>query len=116
MRRDRLPPSRARETIADQLRDFILTSGDSVTALAREAGVDPRVVQRFLNEERDVTIKTLDALAEPLGLRLVQTGRARSRAARPARSKTRPPLTRRDTPGNSGPAEPPPLDLEGGDS
>ncbi len=87
MRRDRPTAPRPREVISRQLRDCILDCGLSATALAREAGVDPRMVQRFLNSERDITLGTVDLLAEPLGLRLVQSGRSRS-LAKPGRVGT----------------------------
>ena len=46
------------------------------------------MISRFLREERDLRVDTLDRLAEVLDLRLVETGRGRSRV-KPARSIAR---------------------------
>lgn len=77
-----------RQVITRQLRAIIDDTGLTAYALGRDAGVDPGVVQRFLNEERDIRLETLDRLAEVLGLRLVETGRGRSRAPKTPRPRS----------------------------
>jgi len=63
--------------ISDQLRIAIVAYGSGY-ALAAAAGVHRSVVCRFL-AGRSVTVDTVDALAEVLGLRLVQSRSARRR-------------------------------------
>jgi transcriptional regulator with XRE-family HTH domain len=75
-----------RRTIAEQLRDLINDRGLSGYALARSAGVNRSVVNRFL-AGGGLTVDVLDAIAAALGLRLVETGRRgvpRRGSARPA--------------------------------
>ena len=81
----RVKPPTGRRTIADQLRESIEASGLTAYALGRDAEVDPGVIQRFLNCERDVRLDTAARLASALGLRLVETARGRGRPSKPAR-------------------------------
>lgn len=75
----------SRQVLSRQLRAAILDRGLTAYALGRDAGVDAGVIQRFLNEERDIRMETADRLAEVLGLRLVEA--ARPSRGRPAKSR-----------------------------
>jgi plasmid maintenance system antidote protein VapI len=57
-------------TISDQLRAAIQNSGKTAYAVAKVAGVDPGVVQRFVKGERGLTLDTVDRLAAALNLEL----------------------------------------------
>ena len=71
--------------IGTQLRAMIRARGETASELGRQAGVDPGVIQRFLNEERDIRVETLDRLAEVMGLRLIEGAKGKARPPRPAR-------------------------------
>ena len=50
-------------TVAEILRQTIQDSGETVTAIARKAGVGQPVLYRFVTGERDtITLKTADKL------------------------------------------------------
>jgi plasmid maintenance system antidote protein VapI len=66
--------TKARPTIADQLRQAIQASGQSQYALAKAVGVHQSVISRFLAGQRDVTLATAAKLAEHLGLELRPKG------------------------------------------
>jgi hypothetical protein len=72
-----------RRAVSYQLREAILASGSTAYRLGQSAGVDPGIIQRFVNDERSLTLPTLDRVALALGLRLVETGRRRGRPAKP---------------------------------
>jgi transcriptional regulator with XRE-family HTH domain len=61
----------SRQPISHPLRAAILARGVSASALARAAGVDPGVVNRYLDGRRGLTLETADKLAAALNLRLV---------------------------------------------
>jgi hypothetical protein len=87
-------PRKPETTLSDQLRDIIRRK-PSAYAVAKAAGVDTAVVQRFLDAERGLTTASIDKIARALGLRLVETGRgavpdARPRGRRPATTRRRP--------------------------
>ena len=63
---------KSRGVIGTQLRAMIRARGETASELGRQAGVDPGVIQRFLNEERDIRVETLDRLAEVMDLRLIE--------------------------------------------
>ena len=92
------PPSR--QIISRALREAIENSGMSASSLAERSGVARRAIDRFLAEERDVRLDSVDRLAEALGLRLVETGRARARPSHARggspRDRERPRATTRD--------------------
>jgi DNA-binding phage protein len=75
-----------RHSLAGQLRHTITTRRLTAYAVAKAAGVDIRVVQRFLDAERDLRLATADKIARALGLRLVEA--APRRAPGRARPKT----------------------------
>jgi transcriptional regulator with XRE-family HTH domain len=72
-----------RHTLSSQLRDVIQSRGLTAYAVARDAGVDPGMVSRFLTGERDIRLATADRIALALNVRLVEIARAKARAARP---------------------------------
>jgi transcriptional regulator with XRE-family HTH domain len=69
-----------RHTVSQQLRDVIRHRGLTAYALARDAGIDPGMVSRFLTGERSLRLDSVDRIAAALGLRLVEVGRAKGRA------------------------------------
>lgn len=68
--KSRRPP--ARNSIGDQLREIIASRNLTAYSLGRDAGVDQAAIQRFLNNERDIRVETLDRIAAVLKLRLVE--------------------------------------------
>ena len=78
----------SRQVISGQLRMMIQARGMTAYALGQQAGVDPGMIQRFLNQERDIRLDTLDRLADVLGLRLVEGARGRGRPTRSDRATT----------------------------
>ena len=76
-------PRPPRWGLSDQLREIIASRGLTAYALGQAAGIDPGVIQRFINRERDVRLGTVDRLAAVLRLRLVEVGTRRARG-RPA--------------------------------
>jgi transcriptional regulator with XRE-family HTH domain len=76
-------PTLAR-SLSGQLAEAIERRGLSARAVAKLSGVDRCAVARFLKGERDIRLATADAIADALGLRLVDPprgGKARSTAA-----------------------------------
>lgn len=57
--------------ITTVLREAIEASGLALTELQRRTGVDRSQLSRFLRGERSLTLRSMDALAAELGLRLV---------------------------------------------
>jgi hypothetical protein len=58
-----------RTTLSAQLRDMIRNRGESAYAVAQQAGVDHRVVGRFL-DGKTITLATADRLGAALNLRI----------------------------------------------
>jgi antitoxin component HigA of HigAB toxin-antitoxin module len=56
--------------LSEALKSAAQCSGKSINQLAREAGVSPIVVSRFLSGERDIRLATADKLARALGIAL----------------------------------------------
>jgi hypothetical protein len=56
--------------ISTALRDTISERGLTAYAAAKQSGVSVDAIQRFLNEERGLTLATVDKLADALGLTL----------------------------------------------
>lgn len=63
-----------RATIADQLRQAIEDSGESVNAIARAADIAQPVLYRFYTGERDLTLTTADKLIRYFGFELTKRG------------------------------------------
>ena len=81
-----MPPTKPRllYSLSGQLRDVIGSRGLTPYAVAKEAGIDPGMVSRFVSGERDLRLGTVDRIAHALGLRLVEVGRAKGRVSRTA--------------------------------
>ena len=58
-------------TISEQLRRAIRNYG-SVYAVARDSGVSQSALQRFVTEERDLYLSTVDRLCEFFRMRLTR--------------------------------------------
>jgi transcriptional regulator with XRE-family HTH domain len=69
-------------TLSAELRTIIARQALSAYAVARRAGVSPRIVQRWLAGERDIRLETADRLAVALGARLVASRPRPGRTAR----------------------------------
>jgi transcriptional regulator with XRE-family HTH domain len=65
--------------LATRLRDIIRGRRLTAYAVARDAGMDPGMVQRFLTGERDLRLESAAKICTALGLRLVEAGRGRNR-------------------------------------
>jgi transcriptional regulator with XRE-family HTH domain len=60
--------------ISDDLREAIKNSGQTCYALAKQAGVDPAALRKFVDGKRGLSLDTFDPLAEVLGMALVKRG------------------------------------------
>jgi transcriptional regulator with XRE-family HTH domain len=56
-----------------QLRDEIQNSGQSLNQLARNAGVEPAQLSRFVRGERTLTLPAVAKVCQALGLELTRT-------------------------------------------
>ncbi len=56
--------------VSKGLREAISERGLTAYAAAKQAGVSVDAIQRFLKEERGLTLSTVDKLADALGLTL----------------------------------------------
>jgi plasmid maintenance system antidote protein VapI len=56
--------------VSQALRDAIIERGLTAYAAAKQSGVSVDAIQRFLNEQRGLTLATVDKLADSLGLTL----------------------------------------------
>lgn len=61
-------------SLTDQLRKAIRDYG-SVYAVTRDSGVSQSVLQRFVTEERDLYLTTVDRLVEFFGMRISEPTR-----------------------------------------
>ncbi len=59
--------------VSKALRDAISERGLTAYAAAKRAGVSVDAIQRFLKEQRGLTLATVDKLAHSLGLTLCPT-------------------------------------------
>jgi plasmid maintenance system antidote protein VapI len=59
--------------VSQALRDAISERGLTAYAAAKQAGVSVDAIQRFLKEQRGLTLATVDKLADSLGLSLCPT-------------------------------------------
>src|SRR3954447_16044066 len=60
--------------MSNRLRETSGPRGMTAYGLARDADLDPGVVQRFVTGRRDVRLETADRLVAALGLKLVGSG------------------------------------------
>lgn len=84
------PAARRSSPVSDQLRHVIAGRGLSPHAVASAAGVAPSALSRFVRGERGLTLQSVDAVAEVLGLRLVEVrghGRAVPQSRKPAAAR-----------------------------
>ena len=63
--------TRRRDKLTDQIRRAIEESGVSRYRLWKETGIDQAVLSRFVAGKAGMTLKSLDVLADALGLRIV---------------------------------------------
>jgi len=71
--------------MSDVLRKAVTATGESVTTVARGAGIPQPVLYRFMTGERDMRLQTAEKLAAFLGLELCPTPRP-PKARKPRRS------------------------------
>lgn len=72
-------PRPDRPTLSSRLREVVNARGLTAYSLGRDAGVDHRAIQRFLDGEKDLRLTTADKIAEVLGLHLVESGSRRGK-------------------------------------
>jgi hypothetical protein len=71
------PIKQERESLTDQLRRFLVESGQSLGEVSRATGLDTSALSRFVRGERGVSMEGLDVLGDYLGLRLVKDRKQR---------------------------------------
>lgn len=69
----------SKDLISDQLRAALAADKRSLYAIAAAANVPRSAVCRYASGERSISLETAAALAEALGLRLVQNRRRTAR-------------------------------------
>jgi transcriptional regulator with XRE-family HTH domain len=69
-------------SISRALRETIRERGLTAYGAAKRAGVSVDAVQRFLNDERGLTLATVDKLADALHLKLCPDDRSEEEGAR----------------------------------
>lgn len=82
-----MPPlaNASRDSIANRIRSAIADRRLSVSSVAAAAGVDRRLLGRFLAGQRDILLANADRLAHALGLKLVEAStRKPARAVKPS--------------------------------
>ena len=65
------------KTITEVLRSAIERSEKTVYQIAKESGVTQITIWRFVREERDIRLGTVDRLANVLGLEMKETKKTR---------------------------------------
>src|SRR3954471_9677954 len=73
----------AQGSLSNRLREIIRARGMTAYGLARDADLDPGVVQRFVTGRRDIRLETADRLVAALGVRVVESGAKGRGEARP---------------------------------
>lgn len=68
-----------RERLLDQVRQAVRESGLSHYAVCKAARIDKATMSRFMAGQCGITVRTLDALADVLGLRIVTDKRKKGR-------------------------------------
>lgn len=69
MRKSKRTPDK-KKPVSETLRETLKTRGLTAYAAAKKAGVSVDAVQRFINEERGLTLGTVDKIADSLDLKL----------------------------------------------
>jgi transcriptional regulator with XRE-family HTH domain len=65
--------AKKRLKLSEQLRDAVKTCGHTRYAISKATGIDQATLSRFVNGERGLPMKTLDALADYLELNITPT-------------------------------------------
>lgn len=82
--KSRKTPSGEPFSLAEILRDAARRSGLSVYRIAKDAGVDQSTLNKFLKGERDgLQLDIADRLFVFFGLKVVSTGRGKTRQEKP---------------------------------
>lgn len=71
--------------LSGQLREAIGKSDLSESEIARQAGIDPSQIHRFMTDQRDLRMSSAGVICSVLGLHLAEVARGRGR---PKMSKT----------------------------
>jgi len=69
--------TKQRTKLSDQIRQAIDASGVSRYAICKQIGLDQALLSRFMQGRSGLSVQTLDALADVLGLDLVARGPVR---------------------------------------
>ena len=78
--------TKQRTKLSDQIRQAIDASGVSRYAICKQIGLDQALLSRFMQDRSGLSVQTLDALADVLGLDVVARGPVRvSPPGRPGR-------------------------------
>jgi transcriptional regulator with XRE-family HTH domain len=72
--REKTARAASRHSLSWQMHDIVASRGLTAYRLGKLAGVDPGVIQRWMNGERDIRMETADRIADVLRLRLVEIG------------------------------------------
>jgi len=80
MPRTKSRPADAEPPLIAELRSAIADSGQSPYELAKEAGIDPAAVYRFLTRERSLSLDTAARIHQSLGLKTVRPSKLRAKA------------------------------------
>jgi len=62
--------AKRQRTIVDQLKDAVRNSGKTHYRIAKEAGITPEMIDRFMSGSRDLRLRTAAKIAQALGLEL----------------------------------------------
>jgi hypothetical protein len=63
--------------LSDQIRNAVANCGKSRYAISQATGISQATLSRFMAGERGLPMKTLDVLADYLGLDIIMTGKGR---------------------------------------
>ena len=69
--------TKRRTKLSDQIRQAIDASGVSRYRICKQIGLDQALLSRFMQDRSGLSVQTLDALADVLGLDLVARGPVR---------------------------------------
>jgi transcriptional regulator with XRE-family HTH domain len=69
--------AKKRPRFSDQIRELVEASGYTRADISRETDIDQATLSRFMSSERGLPMKTLDKLADFLGLEVVVRGERR---------------------------------------
>jgi transcriptional regulator with XRE-family HTH domain len=70
-----MPKTKRAKTVTEQLRQAIDASGQSRYAICKALGIDQAHLSRFMAGDCGLSMDTLDALCEYLGLELKRKGK-----------------------------------------